>query len=195
MNSGDQAVTLIYLFGCIVLVVSSLMVRRLPLGQTLKMILAWLLIFAALFAVFALRDDFLALGRRIVGGATTPEVAGQEVRIRRSEDGHFWVDAEVNGQSLRFLVDSGATVTMVSAGDAARAGLEPGGGPGVVVETANGMTTVQRSRARSLRVGSIAREDFSVHISSGDFANVLGMNFLSSLRGWGVDGNVLVLRP
>jgi aspartyl protease family protein len=46
VNSGDQAVTLIYFFGCLVLVVSSFAVRRLPLGQTLKMVLGWVLIFA-----------------------------------------------------------------------------------------------------------------------------------------------------
>jgi len=173
-------------------------VRRLPLGQTLKMILAWLLIFAALFAVFALRDDFLALGRRILGdatGATAQETKGGELRIRRAEDGHFWVDAEINGRTERFLVDSGATVTTLSREAAERAGVRPARGFGVTVETANGPAMVDRGRIERLRLGPIERSDFPVHISRGDFANVIGMNFLSSLSGWGVEGQTLILRP
>lgn len=194
MSDGDQAVTLIYLFLCLMLVASSLFVRRLPLGQTLKMVLAWLLIFAALFAIFALREDFLALGRRIVGSAVTPEIVGQEVRIRRSEDGHFWVDAELNGRTERFLIDSGATVTTISRETAERAGIVASGRV-APVETANGPALVDRARAERLRLGPIARTDFPVHISRGDFANVIGMNFLSSLSSWGVEGQTLILRP
>ncbi len=194
MSDGDQAVTLIYLFLCLMLVASSLFVRRLPLGQTLKMVLAWLLIFAALSAIFALREDFLALGRRIVGSAATPELVGQEVRIRRSEDGHFWVDAELNGRTERFLIDSGATVTTISRETAERAGVAPSGRV-APVETANGPALVDRARAERLRLGPIERGDFPVHISRGDFANVIGMNFLSSLSSWGVEGQTLILRP
>ena len=127
MSDGDQAVTLIYLFGCLVLVASSLAVRRLPLGQTLKIVPGWLLIFAALFAIFALRDDFLALGRRILGAATgsaAQETRGGELRIRRAEDGHFWVDAELNGHNERFLIDSGATMTTIDRDTALASGVE-----------------------------------------------------------------------
>ena len=89
MNDGDQALNLVYLIGCLVLVASGLLVRRAPIGQTLKMALAWVLIFAAAFAIFALRDDFRALGRRIMGEATGEagqEIRGGELRIRASED-------------------------------------------------------------------------------------------------------------
>ena len=64
-----------------------------------------------------------------------------------------------------------------------------------MVQTANGIVTVQRGRASSLKVGNIERRDVAVHISDsfGD-TNVIGMNFLSSLRSWSVEGRTLVLR-
>lgn len=198
MSGEDQALSLVYLFGCLLLVGSALIVRRLPLGQTLKMMLAWALIFAALFAVIALRHDFLALGRRLLGEATGSagqEVRSGELRIRRADDGHFWADAEVNGQPVRFMIDSGASVTTLSAAAAQAAGVEPSDDFGVMVDTANGTVVMQRGSIARFRLGPIAREALAAHIAPNDMVNVIGMNLLSSLRGWGVEGDTLVLRP
>lgn len=198
MSGGDQALALVQLVGCLILVGSALLVRRLPLGRTLKMFLAWALIFAAMFAVFALRNDFMALGRRIIGEATGSagqEARGETLRIRRSADGHFWVDAEVNGRPIRFMIDSGATTTTVSSQAASSAGVERSGGFGVMVETANGTVVMDRGRIERLRLGPIQRDSLAVHIASNDMVNVIGMNFLSSLSAWGVEGDILVLRP
>jgi len=197
VNDGDQAVHFIYLLGVLVLVGSALAVRRIPIAQGLKMFVGWVLIFGAAFVIFTLKDEFLALGNRVLvetrGGVE--QTAGGEVRIRQAPDGHFWVTAELNGEPVRFLVDSGATTTSISRGTAERAGIEPGRGFQAMVQTANGVVMVDRGRAESLKVGSIERDDVAVHISDsfGDM-NVIGMNFLSSLSGWSVEGRTLVLR-
>jgi aspartyl protease family protein len=199
MNEGDQAVHFLYLFLVLVLVASALMVRRIPIGQGLKMMVAWVLIFAAAFIVFTLKDDFVALWNRIVletRGGVVQEQAGEELHVRQSPDGHFWVDAELNGERVRFLIDSGATTTSISRAVAERAGIEPSSGMPAMVRTANGVVSVQRGRAETLRVGTIERSDVAVHISEafGDM-NVIGMNFLSTLSQWGVRGRTLILRP
>lgn len=198
MNDGDQALSFVYLIGILVLVVSALMVRRIPIGQGLKMFAGWVLIFLAAFVAFALKDDFMALGKRVVAesrGEGQVVAAGRELRIRKSLDGHFWVNAELNGKKVRFLVDSGATVTSISTDTAARADIVPSGLP-AIVQTANGTVQVGRARAERLKVGTIERRDMAVHVSEAfGPMNVLGMNFLSSLSGWGVEGQWLVLRP
>ena len=177
------------------LVGSAFFARRLPLGQSAKMAVAWLAIFAVLFVGFSLRDDFTALGRRIMQGSGTVVAQGGEVRIRKGQDGHFSVDATLNGKSVRFLVDSGATVTSISSETAARADIEPSGLP-AIVQTANGTVQVGRARAERLKVGSIERRNMAVHVSEAfGPMNVLGMNFLSSLSAWGVEGQWLVLKP
>lgn len=197
MDQGDRALQLVYAIGVLVLVGSAFAVRRVPLRQSLRMALAWLLIFAALFVVVALREDFRALGARLmeaVAGAPAEAPDGALV-IRPRSDGHFWVSAEVNGHGARFLVDSGASVTTLSAATAQSAGLEPSGAFGALVDTANGPMIVQRGRAASFRVGSIERNNLAVHISPRDTVNVIGMNFLSTLSSWGVEDGALVLRP
>lgn len=199
MNDGDQALSFVYLIGMLVLVVSALLVRRIPIGQGLKMFAGWVLIFLAAFVAFALKDDFVDLGKRVLaegrGDASAVQV-GRELRIKQSLDGHFWVEGELNGAKVRFLIDSGATTTSIATSTARRAGIDKIGGFPVLVNTANGTVAVDRGRAKRLTVGAIARDNLAVHISDGfGETNVLGMNFLSSLSGWGVEGRWLVLKP
>lgn len=199
MNGEDQALSFVYLIGCLILVVSALMVRRIPIGQGMKMFAGWVLIFLAAFVAFTLKDDFVALGQRVVDetrGERQVLEKGQELRVRQSMDGHFWVTAKLNGEEVRFLVDSGATTTSVSTATARRAGIVPSGGLPALVRTANGVVEVQRGRADRIEVGSIRRENLAVHMSDGfGDTNVLGMNFLSSLSAWGVEGKWLILKP
>jgi len=54
---------------------------------------------------------------------------------------------------------------------------------------------VRGGRADSLTIGGITRKDVGVQIADNDDLNVLGMNFLSSLSRWGVEGRWLVLEP
>jgi aspartyl protease family protein len=197
VNDGSQALNLIYLLIILIAVVAAFSVRRVPVGKTLKMAFAWVLIFVAGFAIFALREDFKALGVRLwaaVTGATVQETQNGELRIAMAEDGHFWVEGELNGHSARFLVDSGATVTTIGRQTAAEAGIAEDGRR-APVSTANGVVLMGQGRAERLKLGPIERSDFPMFIAQEDNINVLGMNFLSSLSRWSVEGRTLVLRP
>lgn len=197
MTNGDTA-NLLYLIGVLVLVGSSLVARRLPLGQSLKMALAWVGIFALGFLLFSLRDDAGALWSRLTSeiNPSAGVVRGGALRVRKSEDGHFWLKAEVNGRSVKFLIDSGATTIAMSSADARTAGVAPGGGFPVAINTANGVVMAQRARIERLKAGPIERNDLAALVAP-EFGetSVLGMNFLSSLRSWRVEGQELVLEP
>ncbi|HEV2745818.1 MAG TPA: TIGR02281 family clan AA aspartic protease [Allosphingosinicella sp.] len=199
MSDDNQAAEFIYLMAVLVMVISALMVRRIPIGKGLQMFAGWVMIFLAAFVAFTLKDDFIELGQRVLDESRGEKMAvqtGATMRIKQSLDGHFWVDAQLNGEDVRFLIDSGATTTSISGDTARRAGIEPSRGLPALVQTANGTVAVQRGRAERLRLGSINREDLAVHISDGfGDVNVLGMNFLSSLSGWAVEGRWLVLKP
>jgi aspartyl protease family protein len=200
LSNGDQAADFVYLMAVLVLVISAFMVRRVPIGRGLQMFAGWVIIFLAAFVAFTLKDDFIALGKRVVeetrGGGTQVVQAGETLRVKQSLDGHFWVTADVDGESVRFLVDSGATTTSISAATARRAGIEPRSGLPAMVRTANGVLSVQRGRAEVIKVGTIERRNVAVHISEAfGNMNVLGMNFLSSLSSWRVEGKWLVLEP
>jgi aspartyl protease family protein len=192
---SDQAPSVIYLVLAIVLVASSLIGTQMPIGKAAKMGLAWVAIFGLVFGVFTFRSEFSALGQRLKAEATgQPIVSGEEMRVPMAEDGHFWVQGVVNGKQVRFLVDSGASNTTIASATAAEAGIEKGTLT-QYISTANGKALVHKSYADRLQIGAIERTDFPVDINSNDDTNILGMNFLSSLAGWRVEGNYLVLRP
>ncbi len=193
--SGDQGVNMLYLALCLVLVASSLIGMRMPVGKAVKMLLAWVAIFGVVFALFTFRGEFSSFGARLKAEATgAPVESGEELRIAMRDDGHFWVTASVNGQEAPFLVDSGASITTISPTLADASALERGMRV-ATVETANGTVQMAIAKAGRFEVGSIARDDFTVHVNRSDNVNVLGMNFLSSLSSWRVEGNTLVLRP
>lgn len=195
--SEDQSINLIWAIGGLVLVGSSLAARRLPMGQTLKMALAWVAIFAGLFVIVALRDDFGAIWQKVRTAAVgeNAQTVGGSLRIPASEDGHYYAVTVVNGHSVRFMIDTGATVTSVSRDTAKAVGvpLDRAGYP-AIVETANGLAEAQRSRIERFELGPIRRDDMHVFVMEdlGD-TNLLGMNFLSTLKSWRVEGRTLIL--
>lgn len=187
---------LVYAIGVLVLVVGALAARREPLGKLAKMALIWVGIFGVGFVLFTFRSDFGYVVDRVKAEATgAPIVEGETIRIAKAVDGHFYLDAEVNGASINFMVDSGATVTTLGREAARNAGISTNGQPDVLVQTANGTVGMYRSRARDFDVGPIERNNFRVHVAQRDDLNVIGMNWLSSLDGWSVEGDWLVLRP
>ena len=186
----------VYILMAMMLVVGSLMARREPAAKLLTMALAWVAIFAGGFVLFTFRDDMGWVLQRLRSEATgAPVEQGAEIRIPMAIDGHFWVNGEINGERVKFLVDSGATMTTIGRATAQRAGVELMPSQDQLVRTGNGLVRMSRGRARSLEIGGVERRDVAVHIAPSEDLNVLGMNFLSSLQRWGVEGRWLVLVP
>jgi aspartyl protease family protein len=184
----------LYLLMAAMLVMGALMSRREPMAKMLTMALAWLAIFAGGFILFTFRDNLGWVAQRLKAEAVgTPVTQGQETRIPMAIDGHFWVDARLNGHDVRFLVDSGATTTTIDRNTAKIAGIEISPRRDQYVRTGNGVIKVASGRADDLTVGGITRRDIALEIADNDDLNVLGMNYLSSLSRWGVEGRWLVL--
>jgi aspartyl protease family protein len=192
VTGGNGAFALYYLV-IIVAVASSVVAMRQPVGKMLKMALAWVAIIGVGFVIFSFRSDFTSIGQRLKAEALGTSIdQGGTLRIPVAEDGHFWVEARVNGHALRFIIDSGASITTISRDAAAAAGV-PADGRRTVVNTANGPASAIQAYADRLEVGPIERTGFAIDINEHDDTNLLGMNFLSSLKSWRVEGNYLVL--
>jgi len=117
--------------------------------------------------------------------------------VPMGRDGHFWVRARINGVERRLLIDSGATITALSVETAQAAGLEQEESPfPVILKTANGTVAAQTSSIASLHIGNIVARRLPVVVSPafGD-TEVIGMNFLSKLKSWRVEGTTLILVP
>lgn len=198
--SETQIVQLVALVGFLVLVLGSLSVRKLPLGFILKTVIGWAVIAGLIYLVVVNRhtilDQLNTIGSKI-GVSEAPQVAeGETIRIQLSPDGHFWARATINGVERRMLIDSGATVSAISEETAQAAGIDYARGMPVSVSTANGTVEARRARAQRVEVGPLGTDDLTVFVASsfGDL-DVLGMNFLSRLKSWRVEGNVLILEP
>jgi aspartyl protease family protein len=160
------------------------------------MALAWVAIFGAGFVLFTFRDNLGWVAERLKAEAVGTAVEqGKETRIPMAIDGHFWVNAKLNGHDVKFLVDSGATTTTIDRDTAKAAGVEMSERRDLFVRTGNGVIRVASGRAADLTIGGITRHDVALEIADNDDLNVLGMNYLSSLSRWGVEGRWLVLVP
>src|SRR3569833_2374597 len=95
------------------------------------------------------------------------------------------------------LIDSGATVTAISTSTAAAAKIDSGTGLSpIVLRTANGATPAQIGKIDELRAGNIVARNLRIVTAPGlGDLDVLGMNFLSRLDSWRVEGQTLILVP
>jgi len=125
------------------------------------------------------KREVIGLGQAI----ETPSLAGsrQSVTFASDERGHFSVDGQVNGGSVRFLVDTGATLVTLPASEAARLGIDYKRGQPAVSQTANGRVVVYRLRLDSVSIGGMTLHgvDAAVPDAPGLDVALLGMSFLN----------------
>ncbi len=175
------------------------LLQRIPfVGRIVRGALSLALLAACIFLLIqqAPYEPNLA---RIAGslGLDRQEVVGDEVRIRMASDGHFWANVTMNGVKRRMLIDSGATVTAISAETAASASVDKDAAlVPVVLRTANGLVKASTGTVKELSVGNIEAKNLKVVISPAlGNLDVLGMNFLSKLDSWRVERRTLILVP
>ncbi len=198
MDTDDNA-RMIYGLIVVALLIGSLAARRLPMTQYLKMFLAWVAIFAAIFVVLSFRPEMEMAWNRVkaeLTGAPRQSVDGGEIRLVRQDDGHFWLRAQLNGHDTDLMVDSGATLTAIN-GEAARTAelvLDPES-ESIELNTANGIVKARTATVKAMVVGEFELEDHEVVVSDGfGDTNVVGMNFLDGFESWNVTGEVMTLK-
>lgn len=195
----NDNINLVWGVGALLLAIMALMGRRIPLGLLVRNLIAWAAIFGVVWVGATHRDEvetaFAGIADRLGVGAQ--KVVGDTVRIQMANDGHFWARVRLNGHERRMLIDSGATITAISDATATAAGIaaDDSNFP-VEIETANGTVQARRAKIDRLGVGELETRDLPVVMSpSFGETDVLGMNFLSRLKSWRVEGRTLVLEP
>jgi aspartyl protease family protein len=130
-------------------------------------------------------------------GMPRQTVEGGETRVPMQPDGHFWITATVNGVKRDFLVDTGATLTAISPETAQVAALKANPlNRSVLMRTANGTIEAQLATIDELRLGSVVARDLDAVVAPGmGDTNVIGMNVLSRLASWRVEGRTMILVP
>jgi aspartyl protease family protein len=147
--------------------------------------LASLGLLAGLYALFStLEQD---------GGTVISVDAGGSAMIVLEQDrnGHYQVEGLINGQTVNFLVDTGATDVAIPESMARALGLDFG--PRVQVMTAAGPSKAWMTRLNQVSIGGISRRDVRATITSGEFNGVLlGMSFLRHYSLRQQDGKLVI---
>lgn len=136
-------------------------------------------------------------GHAAVAQASTPPDSSHSLSLAPDGRGHFLTDARINGQSVNFMVDTGASVVAVNETSAAHFGLYPSRGDFTVnVTTANGTIKGARTRLASMDVGGLVLRDVdALVLPDGALSeNLLGLSFLSRLKRFEYSNGQMVLQ-
>ena len=184
-------------------VAAALAGSRIPIGRMARNIAIWLVLILVLIAGYQYRYELQDFASRLTAGLlpgspmTINSDGGIAVMLEKNASGHFEVRGAVDGASVDFLIDTGATTTVLTFADARRAGIDVEKlAFNVPVYTANGTARAAQAAADKISVGEISRSRIPILIAEkGRLAqSLLGMNFLGTLSGFDVRGERLILR-
>lgn len=134
----------------------------------------------------------LAIGQHAYSGGDSG--GAQTVSLTADGRGHFMTTGTINGATVRFMVDTGATSVAMGAADARRANVNIRNGRPIMVQTANGVVQAWLVKLGSVRVGDVTLHEVDGTIHQHDMPVVLlGMSFLNRME-MKRDGETLTLR-
>ncbi|MBL4600216.1 MAG: TIGR02281 family clan AA aspartic protease [Rhizobiaceae bacterium] len=182
---------------------SAILPRKGQYKKIASNLLIWLAIFLVLMTSHVYRYELQDIGSRLSGGLipgspiSSRSVEGRnQITVVRLPNRQYEIDGAVNGNPVRFLVDTGASMVVLSARDAERAGINVDNLRfGTPVSTANGTTRAARITVDNISIGTIARQGFPVMVAQpGNLKHsLLGMNFIETLWGFEIRGDRLTL--
>ncbi|KUF11952.1 retropepsin-like aspartic protease family protein [Pseudoponticoccus marisrubri] len=190
--TGDQTASLIYLvlLGGVILT-WYVVANRGGLGKMAQHLAAWGLIFLGVIAAYGLWADI----RQTVMPQQSVFAEEGRIELPRAPDGHYYVTLDVNGQPLRFVVDTGASAMVLTQEDAARAGLQQD-------ElfffseamTANGAVQTAPVTLDRVALGPVTDRNVRAYVNSGEMSqSLLGMSYLDRFARIEISGGKLVL--
>ncbi|HET6970452.1 MAG TPA: TIGR02281 family clan AA aspartic protease [Phenylobacterium sp.] len=189
-----------YFVGLLALLSTRFLRRPGALGvRHLRYAAVWALVVAGLALVVAYRDELAGVPQHLrlaFSNGDPVQTAEHELTVPQDAEGGFVVVGAVNGQRVQFLVDTGASDTVLSPDDARRLGVDVDhlsfDGQ---AETANGVGRGAAFTAQRLEVGPIALNGFRMAINQAPMSrSLLGLSFLSRLESFEVRDRKLILR-
>ena len=190
--SGDQYGNLIYLLLLGAVLVSYMIVaNRSQLGSMVRNAALWVFIFLGAIAAVGLWNDL----RHDIAPRQSVMQEGTGITVPRSQDGHYYLTLDVNGKSVRFVVDTGATEIVLSRNDAARIGLDV---ENLVYSsrafTANGIVQTAPVRLEQIGFGGIGESGIRAVVNNGEMSeSLLGMSYLNRFSTLSISNGTLTL--
>lgn len=192
-SAQAQEVSLVGIFGAgkAVLVVDGGSPRTLAPGQSVNGVKLLKISRNAVTVEVSGQTRDITLGDR--GGMSTTAGAKRSVTLIADSLGHFRGEGSINGHSVSFLVDTGASAVTMDSKTAAQLGLDLHGAVQGMVGTANGIVQSLRVSLGAVRLGDVTLYNVDGFIVQSNMPGVLlGASFLNRME-MHRDGNTMVL--
>lgn len=159
-------------------------------GTKLKQLAIWLAII--FFGVLIYNNK--SLFKNFIPYVSHETTKGQ-IEIDKSIDGHFYIMLNINNSNVLFLIDTGATTTSLTLKDAERVGIDLSKLKyNQIVNTANGTSYVASAEIQNIAVEGLSIDSLWTMVSNDmKGQSLLGMNFLSKLKGYDVRQDKMIL--
>ena len=190
---ADNIARLVYLLLILLAVGGWLLVSiKEDLNKTIQMALVWVLIFLGFFGVYGLWED---ISKNFQKDPNFEKVAENVYLIKKSLNGHFYTSARINDEIIKFLIDTGATRTILSFEDAQAAKID------VVeldfvnpIQTANGVSYSASHQVENFVWFGNEFQGVTLNVTNGDlFNSLLGMDIISKAKTFLISGDTLQL--
>jgi aspartyl protease family protein len=195
----DQAQLIWYVLLLAAISASAVFAPRVRLHETVRNIAIWIAIAAVLIVGLSFRAEIEDIALRVrsdlIPGYAI-ETGEHEMVLSESAGGSFYIFGEANGVRVRFLIDTGASDTVLSPSDATALGIDLNALDfSRVYQTANGMGRGAPYTLESLTVGPVSISGMPVSVNEAEMSSsLLGMTFLRRLRSFEIQGRRLILR-
>ena len=137
----------------------------------------------AVVEVDGARQTLILGGAPVSQGGTPPGEGDSRIVLHASGNGHFMALGQINGRSISFMVDTGASYVSVSASDAERLGINLKAAQPIVMGTANGSTQAWRVKLNSVRIGNTTVHEVDAVVMPASMPFVLlGNSFLTRFQ-------------
>ncbi len=134
----------------------------------------------------------LRVGQHAIGVSTGD--GSDKIVMTADSRGHFYTTGTINGTSVRFIVDTGASMISLGATDARRIGLDFNRGQKALTNTANGQVVVSKMQVDTVRIGGVTMHNVDALIHQNDLPiALLGMSFLNRME-MQRDGSTMTLK-
>ena len=132
------------------------------------------------------RRQTLVMGQsaRLTGGGASSASAKSSVVLGADGQGHFVTNGAINGITVRFLVDTGASFVSLSGSEAKRLGINYLAGERTFSSTANGVVPTYKIKLDEVRIGTVTLNNVDGMVHAGDNLPIvlLGMSFLNRME-------------
>ena len=172
--------------------------RRIGFKGALGAAFAWLIIGAVLVLGYSYRFEAERVWQRLAGEIVPDSVSesgARSIQVRRAANGHFYIRARINGTAIRFLVDTGATTTVLDRNDAIRAGIDPKRLSFTQsFRTANGIVMGAPVTLPRLTIGPVTLTGVRASVNGAPLSeSLLGISTLERFKSWKVEDGILTL--